>query len=199
MFFFHHWFLLLFFAYFHCWFHLFISATSGLFITVSSGVFMSLLIFTIVFHKLYLTWMFFFARYFVFVLLYRECYEFERALFTLRRFLLYTSFPHLPQYRECYGFERAFLTLRCFHLTLLPNIWHSLLLSRLPREHAVLPWRQQGLPLRLVQQKLLFSRFYLCVKALGNTISASSRFWTHYLIAICIIMRMSYPPPNKSS
>ena len=36
--------------------------------------------------------------------------------FTLRRFLLYTPSPHLPQYRECYGFERAFFTLKRFLL-----------------------------------------------------------------------------------
>ena len=31
-----------------------------------------------------------------------------------------------------------------------------------------------------------------CMKALRNTTSNSSRFWTHYLIAICIVKPMSY-------
>ena len=38
-----------------------------------------------------------FVRYFVFVLLYRKCYGFERAFFTLRRFLPYTPSQHLVQ------------------------------------------------------------------------------------------------------
>ena len=56
------------------------------------------------FHQLFFPWLFF-VRYFLFVLLYRECYRFERAFFTLR----------------------------CFYLTLFPNIWHNLFLPRLPR------------------------------------------------------------------
>ena len=44
-----------------------------------------------------------------------------------------------------------------------------------------------------VQQKLLVVRFYLCVKATRNTISTFSRFWTYYLIAICIVKHISYP------
>ena len=55
------------------------------------------------FHELSLPWLYF-VRYFVCVLL----------------------------YRECYGFERAVFTLRYFYFTLLPNIWHNQLLSRLP-------------------------------------------------------------------
>ena len=55
-----------------------------------------------------------FVRHFIFVLLYRECYGFERAFFTLRHFLPYTPSPRLPQYCKCYGFERAFSTLRQF-------------------------------------------------------------------------------------
>ena len=38
-----------------------------------------------------------FIRYFVFVLLNLECYGFERAFFTLRRFLPYTPSQHLTQ------------------------------------------------------------------------------------------------------
>ena len=78
-------------------------------VTVSSGVFISpliLLLFFKCFHftNFLLPWLFF-VRYFVFVLLYCECYRFERAFFTLR----------------------------CFSITLFPNIWHNLFLSRLPR------------------------------------------------------------------
>ena len=86
-------------------------------------------------------------------------------------------------YLECYGFERAFLLPGIFYLTLIPDIWHNLLLSKLPWEPAVLPWRLQGLPLRFetqtrqiclfeshgVQQKVLVGRFCLCVKALPKT------------------------------
>ena len=53
----------------------------------------------------------FFVRYVVFVLLYGECYGFERAFFTIRCVLTYTPSPHLPQYRKCYGSEREFLIL----------------------------------------------------------------------------------------
>ena len=74
---------------------------------------------------------------------YSECYVFQRALFTVRCFLPYTPSPHLPQYRECFGYERAFFILRGFYLTLLPYIWHNLLLSRLPWEPTILPWRSQ--------------------------------------------------------
>ena len=70
-----------------------------------------------------------------------------------------------------------FLPTGVFYLTFLPDIWHNLLLSRLPWEPAVLPWRLQGLPLRFktqtlpiclfesrsVQRKVLVGRFYLRV------------------------------------
>ena len=63
--------------FYYCWLHLFISPALGFFITVCSGVFISPLIFTIVFRvisfrKLFLPWLIF-VRYFVFMLLYREC------------------------------------------------------------------------------------------------------------------------------
>ena len=81
------------------------------FITVSSsGFFISPLILLLLFrvfsfHQLSLPWLFFFFfRCFVFVLLYRMCHGFERAFFPLSRCLL----------------------------TLLPDIWHNLLLSMLP-------------------------------------------------------------------
>ena len=45
----------------------------------------------------FLTMTVFFVRYFVFVLLYRECYRFKRASFTLKRFLPYMPSRHLAQ------------------------------------------------------------------------------------------------------
>ena len=84
VFLFHHWRLLLSFRCFSCWFRLFISPN----------------VFTLT------------ARYFVFMLLYRECYGFERPFVTLRHFLPY-----------------------------IPDIWHNLLLSRFPWKSVILPWR----------------------------------------------------------
>ena len=115
----------------------------------------------------------------VFALLYRECYTFERALFTLRCFLPYAPSPHLPQYRKYYRFQTNFLLSGFFYLSLLPDIWNNLLWSRLLWKSTFLPWRLQGLPLRFktqtrpiclleshsVQQKGLVGRFYLCVEA----------------------------------
>ena len=72
-----------------------------------------------------------------FALLHHEYYGFEEAFLIFRCFLSYALSAYLPQYREFYGFERAFYTHR-----------HNLLLSRLPSEQAVLPWRLQDLPLR---------------------------------------------------
>ena len=110
MFSFHHWFLLLFFGCFCCWLHLFISSNFftltvffvRYFVFVWLNLFISPTLFTLT------------VRYFIFVLLYRECYAFERAFFTLRRFLPYTPSPHLPQYREFYRFERAFFSSKTF-------------------------------------------------------------------------------------
>ena len=73
----------------------------------------------------------------------------------------------------------CFLLSGVFYLTLFPDIWHNLILPRLPWEPAVLPWRLRGLPLRFetqtqpicsfeshsVHQKLLVGRFYLRVTA----------------------------------
>ena len=76
------------------------------------------------------------------------------------------------------GLGERFLLSGVFYLTLLPDIWHNLLLSRLPWEPAVLSRRLQGLPLRFetprpiclseshgVQQKVLVGMFYLKVTA----------------------------------
>ena len=80
---FHSWILLFFFGWFYCWFHFFTSPFRQMFLFTTN--------FTIVFwvfscHQLSLSWLFS-VRYFVFVLLYRDCYRFERAFFNLRRFL----------------------------------------------------------------------------------------------------------------
>ena len=136
------------------------------------------------FHQLSLPWLLF-VSYFVFVLLYRECYGLERAYFTLGNILSYTPPQHLAQP----AFIKASLG------------------------PAVQPWRLHCLPLRFetqtqpiflfeshsVQQKVLVGRFYLCIKDLWNTIITSSRFWTHCLIAICVVKPMSYPPGCKDS
>ena len=69
------------------------------------------IVFTIVFGCfhcwLHLLTSLFTSLHFTIVMLYRECYGFERAFFTLRRFLPYTPSPHLPQYHACYWFDRA--------------------------------------------------------------------------------------------
>ena len=105
-----------------------------------------------------------------------------------------------------------FLPSVVFYLIPLPDIWLSLVLSRLPWEPAILHSRLQDLSLRFshrpiclfeslsVQQKVIVSRCYLCVKALQNTMSTSSKFWTHHLIAICIVAHTSYSfCPRRSS
>ena len=43
-----------------------------------------------------------------------DCICSFHGIFTLRQFLHYTPYPHLPQYYECYGFERACFTLKRF-------------------------------------------------------------------------------------
>ena len=50
-----------------------------------------------------------------------------------------------------------------------------------------------------VQQKVLACSFYLCVKALWNIISTFPRFWTHFLIVICMVKRTFYPLGHRSS
>ena len=119
------------------------------------------------FNQLSLPWLFF-ARYLVSVLLYRECYGFESAFFTLRRFLPNTTSLHLAQP----AFIKTSLGAGSSSLKGLP-----------------LRFKRQTRPICLfeshsVQQKVLVGRFYLFFKALRNTISTCSRFWTHYLVAI---------------
>ena len=67
----------------------------------------------------------------VFVLLYCECYGFERAFLTLRRFLPYTLLPHICHSTASARDMRELLSLSdVFYLTFLPGIWHNLLLSK---------------------------------------------------------------------
>ena len=178
---FHHWFLLLFFGCFYCSLHLFISPTLEFIYHCFHRCFYFITDFYYCFSGGFISLTFyhdcFFVRYFSFVLLYRQCYGFEKAFFSLSCFLPYTPSTHLPQYCRCYSFKRAFFTLKGFFLTLLLDIWHNLLLSRLQWEPAVLSWRLHGLPLRFekqtrpiclfeshsVQQKVLVSKFYVYV------------------------------------
>ena len=121
------------------------------------------------------------------------------------------TFAIVPQVLQIW--EIFFLPSGVFYITLLPHIYHNLLLSRLLWELAVLPWRFQGLPLKLetqtrpiclfethsVQEKVLVGRFYLCVKTLWNTIWTSSRFWTNSLTATYIVKCRSYPLGHRSA
>ena len=68
------------------------------------------------------------------------------------RHFYFSTIP-LSSYRECYGFEWAFFTHRRF-LPYAPfrNFWHNLLLSRLPWEPALIPWKLQGFILILETQ-----------------------------------------------
>ena len=158
------------------------------------------------FHQISLPWLFFFVRHFVFLLLYRHCYGFERFFLLLGVFYL-TLLPYIHQSTvSAMDFRVNSLLSGIFYLPLLPDISYNLLLSRFPWEPAVLPWRLLGLPLALeiqnqpicwfesysVTQKMLVVRLYLSIKALRNTISTFSRFWIHYLIAICIVKCMLY-------
>ena len=142
-----------------------------------------------------------FVRNPAFVLFYRECYGFKRVFFTLTRFLSYTPSWHLAQPSHTFFILHSFLT---FGTT-----FYFIKASLGP---AVPPWRWlQDVPLRFktdlahlfveshsVQQNVIVSRFYLCVKALRNTISASSMFCTLYLITMCIAKPISYPLSHRS-
>ena len=147
-----------------------------------------------------------------------RCFHFSPQIFTtvFRVFSLLIAFFHVTNFAAflsgtsflCFctasgtDLWELFLLSGVFYLTLLRNIWHNLFLSTPPWEPAVL----HGLPLRfetltrficlfeshIVQQNILVGRVYLSVKVLRNTISTSSRFWTHCLIAIYVVMPMSY-------
>ena len=115
-------------------------------------------------------------------------------------------------YPKYYGTERAFLPSVVFYLTLLPTFGASTVAILQVQLDVASTFFYQGCrasetqtrPICLfgshsVQWKVLLHRFYLCVKALQNTISTSSRFWTHSLIATYILKSMSYPLGGSSS
>ena len=135
-------------------------------------------------------WLFFWViwfnqhSFFVFVLSRHMFCGFERAFLIFRRFFSLLSFPK---------FGRT-----CFYQDFQPT---------------VLIWRLRGHPLRFeiqtrsvclfeshsVQQKVLVGRFYLCIKAIQNTISTCFRFWTHYhyLIPIYIYCKVHVIPTTE--
>ena len=136
-----------------------------------------------------------------------ESFFYSQALFT---FPTFATVPRLLRMWE------RFFTLREFFLsyTHFPTFGTTCNYQGFPGSRQFfLAWRLQVLPLRFetqirpiflfeshsVQQKVLVGRFYLCVKALRNTISTSSRFWTHSLIAIWIVRGMLYPLDHRSS
>ena len=66
----------------------------------------------------------------------------------------------LSSYHERYGFKWAVFTHRCFlPYTPSQHFWHNLLLSRLPWEPAVIPWKLQGFILILETQTRLICLF----------------------------------------
>ena len=162
------------------------------------------------FHQLSLKWLIV-VRFFVFVLLHRESYRFERDFFTLRRLLPYSPFTHLPQYRECYQCQRTFFTLRRFlpyissrHLAQ-PAFINASLGAGSSSSKVVGPCieiRNTDLAHLFVSIKQCSAKGisrYVLFKALRNTILNSSRLWIHYVIAICIVKCMSYPIGHRSS
>ena len=186
----------------------------GLFTTVFSSAlifhhcFTGVFIFDCIFlcNQLSLPWLHFccfFVRYFFFALLYREYYGFERAFFPLG-FSYLTLIFHICDSTVSATNLRDFYPQAFLHYT--PSRHCTNLLSRVPWKRAVLPWsfrasqlwfKAQTWPICLfephsVQQKVILGRFYLCIRALRNTIS-TSRFWTHFLIAIYVVTCMSYP------
>ena len=142
------------------------------------------------------------------------------TFFTLTSFLLFFCrilrfcivVPHVLRIWEGFFCPQAFFTSHSFP-TFNTTRCCTNLHSRVPCEPAVLPWscrasqlwfEIQVRPICLfeshsVQQKLLLGRFYLCVKALRNTIATYSRFETHSLIAIYIVKRISCPLNHRSS
>ena len=128
---------------FHHYFHfgvlLMFSFFTTYFYQFFSGDFIADCIFS--FHQFYLPWLLFrrfFARYFIFMLFYRECYGFEGAFFYSQVFFILHSFPKLATVpRVLRIWVNFFLLSGVFYLTLLLNIWHNLLVSRLPWELAV--------------------------------------------------------------
>ena len=121
-----------------------------------------------------------------FVLLYRECYGFERAFYYSQAFFTLHSFT-------------TFGT-TCFYQDF-PGSW-QFFIEDCSASHWVSKYRPSPsvcLDQTVFSKKVLVSRFYLCVKVLWNTISNFFRFSTHSLIATYIVKCMSYPLGHRSS
>ena len=126
---------------------------------------------------------FFFCFFFspLILLLFFECFHFTKFLYR-DCFLSVTSFlccctTNATDLRE------LFLLSGVLYLTLRPEIWHNLLLSRLPwgRQFSLqvcraFHWCSKHRPgptvclSHTVQQTVFVARFYLCIKVLRNTI-----------------------------
>ena len=120
--------------------------------------------------------------------------------------------PHIcHNIASAMDFIQIFLSSGILYLTLLLDIWNNVMLHQ-PAFKGSLGAGSSSLKLQAFQmwfkiqtrstclfeshsvhQKVLLWRFYLCVKALRNTISTSFRFWTHSLIASYGDSCISYP------
>ena len=78
-------------------------------------------------HHCFFKWFFYFTTDFTIAFL---SVFISPTFFTMTVF--FRCFVFVLLYRMCHGFERAFFTLSRCLLTLLPDIWHDLLLSMLP-------------------------------------------------------------------
>ena len=110
--------------------------------------------------------------------------------------------PRVLQISESCFYSRVFITLHSF-----PTFCITCLYQGFPRSQQFFlegcrnpRWGLKHRPGPLVylnhtvfQQKVLVSSFYLFVKALRNTISISSRFWTLSVIATYTLKCRSYP------
>ena len=107
----------------------------------------SLLIAFFLYHHHSLPWLLFccfFVRYFVFVLLYCECYAFQRAFsalvfFTLHSFPTFATVLQVLQIRERFFYSQVFFTLHSFPTFDTIGCFTNLL-SRVHWELTVFPW-----------------------------------------------------------
>ena len=107
------------------------------------------------------------------------------SLFTLSRFLLYTPSPNLVQAPLPFSRYNWMLHQPSFFKVAGP-----------PKHR---PGPSVCLDHTVFSERYYPVRFYLRVKALQSTISTSSRFWTHSLIATYILKSMPYPLGGSSS
>ena len=141
-----------------------------------------------------------------------------KEFFLSSGFFYLTHLPHIcHSTTSATDLREIFLPSDLFYLKLLLDIWCNGMFHQ-PAfkgslEQAVLPWscrafqpwfETQTRPISLfeshsVQQNIFLGRFYLCVTALRDTISKSSKFWTYSLISTCIVKCMSYRLGHRSS